>query len=227
MEHYRHELKFSIDYGQYLALRARLRPLLHTDPHTSANGTYLIRSVYFDTPNDRALREKIAGLQKREKFRIRYYNDDLSHLTLEKKQKVNSLCKKLSCPVTEEECRRLFAGDTDWMKTCDRPLVQELYCKMKNTGLAPRVLVSYLREPYVYPLGNVRITFDSHIRTGGYDHSFFAPRSAGLPATEQPTDMILEVKYDAFLPETIAHLLQMEGIRQSAFSKYGSCRRFG
>lgn len=227
MEHYRHELKFSIDYGQYLALRSRIRPLLQTDPHTGAGGTYLIRSVYFDTPTDRALREKIAGLQKREKFRIRYYNDDLSYLTLEKKQKTNSLCKKLSCRITEEECRRLFAGDTDWMKTCDRPLIQELYCKMKSTGLVPRVLVSYLREPYIYPLGNVRITFDSRIRTGAYDRSFFAPSSAGLPATDRPTDMILEVKYDAFLPETIANLLQMEGIRQSAFSKYGSCRRFG
>lgn len=227
MEHYRHECKFLIDYGQYLALSARLAPVLQPDPHAGPDGTYLIRSVYFDTPGDKALREKLSGLPMREKFRIRYYNDDLSYLTLEKKQKRGSLCKKLSAPVTVEECERLFKNDRSWMKEHPSALIQELYCKMAGSGLRPKVIVSYLREPYVYAPGNVRVTFDSYLRTGLYDRSFFAPRSNGVPAMERPGEMVLEVKYDAFLPELVAHLLQLEGLRQTAFSKYGGSRRFG
>lgn len=227
MEHYRHELKFLIDYGQYRSLRARLRPLLHPDPHAGPEGIYLIRSIYFDTPNDKALREKIAGLPMREKFRIRYYNDELSFLTLEKKQKRGSLCKKLSAPVTEAECRKLFQNDCSWMKEHPAPLVRELYCKMAGSGLRPKTLVSYVREPYLYAPGNVRVTFDSNIRTGLSDRHFFAPPSEGVSAMERPGQLVLEVKYDAFLPEVVSNLLQLEGVRQTAFSKYGSSRRFG
>ncbi len=225
-EGYRHELKYQVDYGSYLALRSRLRPVMKHDFHTRPDGRYLIRSIYFDNGNDRALREKIDGVSLREKFRIRYYNDDLSLLFLEKKQKHGGLTKKLSTPITEEQCRALLGGDTSWMMESGEELLRELYCKMKGQGLRPRVLVSYLREPYVYPAGNVRVTFDSLLRTSLWSASFLEP-SVGAPAMETPGEMVLEVKYDAFLPEIISDLLQMEGTRQEAFSKYGACRRFG
>ena len=108
--HYRHELKYKISYPDYLAMRSRLRPVMKADPHASAGGRYLVRSIYFDNLNDKALREKIDGVAKREKFRIRYYNDDLSYIVLEKKMKIGSLCLKCSAPITEEECRKILNG---------------------------------------------------------------------------------------------------------------------
>ena len=84
---YRHEKKYPISQGDYLALRQRLRPVMQPDPHAGAEGVYSIQSVYFDNYRDKALREKIDGVQQREKFRIRYYNGDLSFVTLEKKIK--------------------------------------------------------------------------------------------------------------------------------------------
>ena len=224
---YRHELKYQIHYSDYLALRQRLRPVMRSDPHCRADGTYQIRSIYFDNVYDKALREKVDGIQKREKFRIRYYNDSFSFLTLEKKIKHNNLCMKVDAPISEEECRRLLSGDLVWMVGHPQPLVQELYCKMKSQQLRPRVLVSYLREPYIYAPGNVRVTFDSQIRTTLFHGTFLEPEVWDVSAQERPGEMILEVKYDAFLPEIIAHLLQCEGLRQQAFSKYGACRRFG
>lgn len=226
-EHYRHELKYQVDYGAYLALRSRLRAVMQTDRHTRPDGRYVIRSVYFDNLYDKALREKTNGVPKREKFRIRYYNDDLSFLTLEKKQKRGDLCLKLAAPLTEEEYRLLAAGDSGWMREHPQGLVRELYCKMKYQGLRPRVLVSYLREPYVYGPGNVRVTLDSHIRTSLYSPRLFEPDAPGVSAADGPGDRILEVKFDAYLPEIITHLLQTEGLRRQAFSKYGACRRFG
>ena len=156
---YRHELKYPIAYADYLAIRQRLRPVMRPDGHAGADGRYVIRSIYFDNAEDKALREKINGVQKREKFRIRYYNDDLSYITLEKKIKHNNLCRKIGAELTESECRAVLEGRTDWMMRHPSELVRELYCKMGSWQLRPRVLVSYTREPYVYEAGNVTRTF--------------------------------------------------------------------
>ena len=226
-KHYRHELKYAIPRADYDAMRRRLRLIMTSDPHATAEGTYRIRSVYFDNSEDKALREKVDGIGKREKFRIRYYNDDFSFITLEKKMKIDSLCLKYDAPITEDECRKLLDGNLDWMKTHEQELVRELYAKMQYQRLMPRVLVSYLREPYIYAAGNVRVTFDSEIRTSLYCREFLIKQVSDISATDTPQDMILEVKYDAFLPEIIQDMIQVPGIRQQAFSKYGACRRFG
>ena len=233
--HYRHELKYKISYPDYLAMRSRLRPVMKADPHASAEGRYLVRSVYFDNLNDKALREKIDGVAKREKFRIRYYNDDLSYIVLEKKMKIGSRCLKYSAPITEEECRKILnggrisvtSGDLAFMKEHPQELVRELYAKMTYQQLRPRVLVSYTREPFIYPAGNVRVTFDSDIRTSLFRREFLTGEAAGISATDEPQDIYLEVKFDAFLPEVVQDLIQVKGIRQHAFSKYSASRRYG
>ena len=226
-KHYRHELKYTIPYGDYIAMRQRLRRIMTVDPHATADGTYQIRSIYFDNSDDKALREKVNGIGKREKFRIRYYNDDFSFITLEKKMKINNLCLKYDAQITEEECRKILAGDLGWMKEHPQELVWELYAKMHYQGLGPRVLVSYVREPYIYKTGNVRVTFDSKIRTSLFRQEFLTKQVYDISATDSPRDRILEVKYDAFLPEIIQDIIQAPGIRQQAFSKYSACRRFG
>ena len=114
-----------------------------------------------------------------------------------------------------------------WVLEHPEPLVGELYCKMKLQQLRPRVLVSYVREPYIYQAGNVRVTFDSHIRTSLFERDFAEGTPPDISATDAPGDTISEVKFDAFLPEVIRGLLQVGTLRQQAFSKYGACRRFG
>ena len=106
-------------------------------------------------------------------------------------------------------------------------LVRELYCKMQYQQLKPRVVVSYMREPYIYDAGNVRITFDSRIRTTLYSRDFLEAGMKDISVQDLPSDMLMEVKYDEYLPEIISMLVQTPGIRQQAFSKYGACRRFG
>lgn len=224
---YRHELKYAITPGGYLALRQRLRAVMKPDPHAGADGTYTIRSVYFDNYDDKALREKADGVPQREKFRIRYYNDDFSFITLEKKIKHNDLCMKLDAPLTQEEYRRLLRAPGPWMLAHPEALVRELYCKMTTQQLRPRVLVSYVREPYIFEAGNVRVTFDSDIRTSLFQRSFAEGTLPDIRAVDTPGEAVLEVKYDAFLPEVIRQLLQSGTLRRQAFSKYGACRRFG
>lgn len=224
---YRHELKYPINTADYYALRQRLSSFMKCDAHVGEDGLYTVHSIYFDNADDKALREKIYGVQKREKFRIRYYNDDLSLITLEKKVKYNDLCMKVKTQISEEECRALISGETAWMRVHPSELVQELYSKLNYQQLRPRVLVSYIREPYVYAPGNVRVTFDSKIRTSLFSRNFLSGDIRDICATDSPGDVILEVKYDAFLPDIISCLLQAEGLRRQAFSKYGTSRRFG
>lgn len=226
-ERYRNELKYNINYADYLALRQRLRVIMKQDPHADESGTYQIRSIYFDDPNDKALREKIDGVNKREKFRIRYYNDDFSHISLEKKMKTNNLCMKLSAPLTEDECRRLLAGDTQWMLRHPDALIQEFYVKMRHQLLRPCVLVSYLREAYIFSAGNVRICFDSNISSTLFHRAFLEEMPVDITVLDEPGQMIYEIKYDDYLPEFIACTIQTGGLRQQAFSKYAACRRFG
>ena len=214
---YRHELKYTIIRSEYFSKKGV----------SSGKKHYQIRSIYFDNCDDKALREKIDGIGKREKFRIRYYNDDFSFITLEKKMKINDLCLKFDAVITEEECRKILSGDTTFMREHPEELVMELYAKMKYQGLRPRVLVSYVREPYIYKAGNVRITFDSQIRTSLFHREFLTETISDISATDTPQDMLLEVKYDAFIPGVIQDIIQIRGIRQQAFSKYGVCRRFG
>ena len=223
----RHELKYQISIADCFAIRQRLRPVMKPDEHTGEDGKYTIRSIYFDNSDDKALRDKVNGVQKREKFRIRYYNDDFSFLVLEKKIKWNSLCQKIDARLTEQECRALLKGDTGWMMTHPSGLVRELYCKMGSQQLNPKVLVSYIREPYVYAAGNVRVTFDSHIRSTLFHRSFLEERVSDIDVADKPGTIILEIKFDAFLPDVIQDLLQTENIRQQAYSKYEACRRFG
>lgn len=224
---YRHEQKYPITESDYRALRQRLRAVMKSDPHAGADGLYRIYSVYFDNYRDKALREKIDGVQQREKFRIRYYNNDFSYITLEKKIKHNDLCMKLDALISLEDFHKILAEPGAWMLEHPQMLVRELYCKMQLQQLRPRVLVSYTREPYIYPVGNVRVTFDSDIRSSLFHRLEAGKSTPDIAAAESQEQRILEVKYDAFLPECLSDLLQLNGLRQQAFSKYGACRRFG
>lgn len=225
-ENYRHELKYEISCPEYLTLRNRLKAVMQSDPHGDAAGRYQIHSIYFDNYADQALREKIEGVPSREKFRIRYYNDDLERITLEKKIKEKGLCMKYGAAITEEECRRVLQGDLSWMREHTSGLVRELYVKMCCQALRPKVKVSYEREAYVYKAGNVRVTLDSDLRTTLSSGDFLRSDRAGISAMDRPGGRILEIKYDAFLPEVIRRIVQMRGIRQQAFSKYAACRRY-
>ena len=223
-KHYRHEWKHEITYADLLAIRMRMSTVAIPDPHT-VDGKYLIRSLYFDNSKDKALREKIDGVNMREKFRIRYYNLDPSIIHLEKKSKVNGLGTKYSANLSADEAQKIVDGDIDWMLGSGRPLIEELYCKMRYQGMKPMTIVDYTREPFIYGPGNVRVTLDYDIRTGLNSTDFLNPGCVTIPAGDAP--IILEVKWDAYLPDIIRDAVQLKGCRVGAFSKYAQCRIYG
>ena len=61
---FRHEVKHEISNLDKLILRQRLSTVMTPDSHAK-NGHYEIRSLYFDNPDDKALREKLDGVSIR------------------------------------------------------------------------------------------------------------------------------------------------------------------
>jgi len=217
----RHELKHYINVADYAQLRTRLRAVAEPDSNSGEGGCYMVRSLYFDNYMDKVVVEKLSGLSRREKFRLRYYNDDTSLLKLERKSKANRLAYKESEPVTADQCRALIAGNYDCIRIPDAALLMEFYTKILYQNLRPGSIVEYRREAYVFRAGNVRITFDSNIRTSNCSTGFLNPSLTTIPVTGA---IVLEVKYTGFLPDIIRDVMQIGYRNQTEFSKYVAAR---
>ncbi len=217
----RHELKHYINASDYAQLRARLCILIKPDKHAGDDGGYKIRSLYFDNYSDKAVVEKLSGLSRREKFRLRYYNGDTSFIRLERKSKANRLAYKEGVVITAEQCAAVLAGNYERLKIPDIPLFMELYTKIRYQNLRPRSIVDYHREAYIYRAGNVRITFDRGIRTSNSVTGFLNPNLATIPAANT---IIMEIKYDGFLPDIIRDVVGIDCRNQTEFSKYVTAR---
>lgn len=221
---YRHEKKHEISYCDMLEIRQRLLCIAKTDSHAAANGKYFVRSLYFDTLSDKSLREKIEGVNYREKFRIRCYNLDASAVFLEKKSKINGLCRKESVRLTEACASEISNGDYTSLRKCGLPLANEFLRVVTNTGLIPKTVVDYTREPFVYAPGNVRVTVDTDIRCGISQTDFLNLETVTVSAGNS---IILEVKWDEYLPDIIRDAVQLKGRMTTSFSKYAACRVYG
>ena len=217
----RHEEKHQVNLREALVLSRRLEKLFPRDPHAGPEGSYQVVSLYYDDPYDTALRQKLDGVNRREKFRLRYYGKEPAFFKLEKKYKVKGLCGKGSCRLSREEGERLLRGDFAFLLEKEEPLAREFYAKLRR-GLAPKTVVRYTREAFLYAPGNVRVTLDGDIRAGAPER-FLIPQKL-LPALGGLA--VVEVKYDAFLPEIVKLAAQVPNRQGTACSKYALCRRY-
>ena len=223
---FRHELKYYINYRDYALLRGVLKALMPLDPHAGPNGDYHIRSLYFDDAYETALVEKMAGYDVRNKYRIRIYDFSDEVIRFEKKMKRGQYIAKTSIRLSREECEALIAGDCDCLLGREEPLAREIYLLMKNSMLRPRVTVDYYREAYVSPFENVRVTFDKSIRASLMLTDIFDPKAPVVSVLE-PGTMVLEVKFNKYLPPFIRSALNnVNAAQRSAVSKYVLCRKF-
>lgn len=218
---FRHEYKHIISFADMLQLRNTLSCLFSHDSNAGSDGTYYVRSLYFDNYFDKALMEKLDGIDKREKFRIRYYGDDTEFIRLEKKSKIHTLCSKTSCQISKEQCRDIIFGNISFMRHSDSDLIKELYAKMHYQLLRPKCIVAYRRESFIYSPGNVRITLDFNISGSNNISEFLNP---GTPLLNLYHNAILEVKWDEFLPSIVKDAVRIPCRQASAFSKYAAVR---
>lgn len=214
---YRVENKYIISETEFAVLSQRLGILMHHDAHQQGD-CYEIRSVYFDDAFDHCMDENDAGVDCRKKYRIRTYGSESAPINLEIKEKYLGLTKKTSCPLTRTEFDRIVYKQDIEFGT--RAPLNELSLQMRCLHMQPKVVIIYERTALVHPSGNVRITFDRNIMASRAYDSFFDEYVPGLIPVLPTGMIILEVKYDELLPDTIARQLETGKLQQTAFSKY-------
>lgn len=221
---YRHELKYRIDTGTYHILRQRFRAAMKPDTHASG-GQYRITSLYFDDIYGTGYNDKLNGVLNRKKYRIRTYNFDKNFIRLEEKRKDDNVGYKKSAVLTFEEYEKMIRGDYAFLadEKFSETAGEDFFASASTVGLKPSVIVDYIREPYVCEAGNVRITFDMKISAGSRNGDIFDEKMVFSPVFPEGT-VILEVKYDDFMPIYIEELLSGLPILQEAVSKYAYCR---
>lgn len=199
-------------------LAGRLKSVMSQDIHQEGD-CYEIRSLYFDDAWDRCMEENEAGVDQREKYRIRIYDPRSDVIHLEIKEKTHGLTKKRACDLSREECRQIMDGTLPLTVDARAPL-NSLQLQMRCSRMEPKVIIAYERTAFVHPTGNVRITFDRNIMASRCREDFLEDRVSGMTPVLPAGLHVLEVKYDEFLPDAIAQQLEISKLRQTAFSKY-------
>ena len=199
-------------------LGSRLQTVMSQDIHQDGD-CYEIRSLYFDDAWDRCMDENEAGVDQREKYRIRLYDPRSDVIHLEIKEKNRGYTKKRACDLSREECLQIMEGTLP-LKLDGRAPLNALQMKMRCSGMEPKVIIAYERTAFVHPSGNVRITFDRNIMASRCREDFLEDRVSGMTPVLPAGLHVLEVKYDEFLPDVIAQQLEIGKLRKTAFSKY-------
>lgn len=216
---YRHEEKHLISWRQYEIIKKRLEKLFVIDKYARDNNEYLIRSVYFDDYIKKSVRDNIQGLKERYKYRLRYYNLNLDVIKLEKKVKNNEQGYKRSIKVSKDEYFELINGDYALFSKRVEPLAKELVLNMKTRLLRPLITIEYIREPYILPFNNIRVTFDKYIT---YSTKVFYSDKP-LENTPLLDEVVLEIKYNHFFPYFLRRIFHVDAIQKMSISKYLIC----
>lgn len=223
----RHEQKYFISPLEYEVLSRVLDQILNRDPNGDKNNEYHIRSLYFDTIFNDALYDKVNGVKNRDKYRIRIYNYSDRFIRMECKTKVGALISKRSLSIPKLLAEQLMAGDPTGLERTRSGLLRDVYREMKLHFLRPVVLVDYVREAYLHPAEEIRITFDKQLRTGLRSTDLFNPYVPTLSPFDNE-ELIMEIKYNGVFPPYLRDLIctHVQSARNSAISKYVWCRRY-
>lgn len=214
----RQEKKYLLSAQEGLRLGAKLERVIEEDPHNGDNG-YMVRSLYFDTLNNRDYEEKMAGVEVRRKIRMRIYSpeDDSALIEIKQKQGANQL--KRSMRITREHAQKLAEGDYSPLTKYKNPFAWEFYGILNMHAYQPRTIIEYRRRAFILPENSVRITFDSQINATESSRELFSTNPLFYPAQE-PWKMVLEVKFNGFLLSYVEKILRTVEKSEMAVSKY-------
>ena len=220
---YRHEIKYKISNSAAEVLKQKLSLVMGFDSNAYyEDGSYLIKSLYFDNLDSDSYYEKMDGVLYRKKYRIRIYNNDDSFIRLEKKMKHNNMTAKEQMLISKDIYSKILEGKVDEIEN-PSGLLKEFITEIKLKMLKPSIVVMYHRTAYTYPISDVRITFDSIIQSGLYNYDLFET-DASAYNVDEVGKQVLEVKFNEVLPLHIANILNDIPSCREAVSKFAICR---
>lgn len=224
MRKYRNEIKFIINKNMAEVLKQRLSLIMNVDTNSvNSDNSYYIRSLYFDDEDSNAFYEKLDGVEYRKKYRIRIYNLDDKFIRLECKYKHNNMTSKDQILITSEECSKIIDGKIDGFKLEKDNILKQFLVDYRLNRLKPSIIVDYNRLAFTYHVSDIRITFDSKIKSGLYNYNLFDENACTYSVIDD-SEVVLEVKFNEVLPEAIAIILSTVPTFRQAFSKFATCR---
>lgn len=224
MRKYRNEIKFVINKDTAEILKNKLSHLMDIDSNsTSEDNSYFIRSLYFDDLYSNAYYEKMDGVEYRKKYRIRLYNLDTSFIRLECKYKHENKTSKDQILIDKSICDKIINGNIEDLDISKPNLLTKFVIDYRSRNLKPSIIVDYKRLAYTYPVSDVRVTFDSKIRSGRYNYNLYDKDLTTYKIIDD-NEVVLEVKFNEILPEQIAIVLSTVPMIRQAFSKFAICR---
>jgi hypothetical protein len=215
----RHELKYYINRSDYEYAKSMLKNLMKRDFHQVFEDGYFIRSLYFDDFYESSVEEKLAGIEKRDKYRIRIYDFGQKWAKLERKRKLNHYVQKATGIITREEAIEFISGNFESLKNYDNPNTNSIFFDLKRKYFKPVLIVDYIRDAFMLDYNQIRITFDKQIRVSDKDFDLFNEKVITEPIQRDDV-IIMEVKFNNFLPSWFGDLIRFESATLSAISKY-------
>ncbi|MCL2697628.1 MAG: polyphosphate polymerase domain-containing protein [Oscillospiraceae bacterium] len=218
---FRHENKYLLNRGVYEILKRRCTAVMKRDENSQGDGGYRVTTLYFDDVYRTAYKDKLGGFLKRKKFRIRVYNLSPGRISLEGKYKEDEYIRKKSALLTLDEYKAVLRGDYAFCLEKQSELLRHFYAEARITGLKPAVITDYFRDAFTAEAGNVRITFDRELSTGFGSHDVF--EASYSPVCDFPDNVVLEIKYDRFIPAYIQEIFSGVPLMGEPVSKYVLC----
>lgn len=221
----RQEKKYLLSYLQFRNVDHLFGQVLRPDSHNGISG-YPIRSLYFDTMQERDFYEKEDGLEIRRKIRLRIYDPKADFAMLEMKQKQGENQKKRSLRLSRQDAEELTEGRYSCLLRYEDSFAQECYGLMNVMHYRPKSIVEYRRKAYVASENKTRITLDFDIRATESDFRIFSPNLNMYPVLDAYL-AVLEVKYSGFMLSYIKDIISREGKSPVSVSKYSLSRSVG
>jgi SPX domain protein involved in polyphosphate accumulation len=221
------EIKYLVDRTTRTALTQDLLAFMRPDRHAGPNGSYLVRSLYFDTPSYSAYHEKMSGAAIRHKIRVRAYGADPSqtpHVRLEVKSRYLNYIHKITVDVSRADYGQIERSLQERTLPpdhllADPKLSQEFFRLQRQYNMEPKIIVQYRRQALErLEINRVRVNFDDEL---------YATRNLNLLAPLQGARQllkyghaILEIKVDQVMPFWLHKLIGKYNLQNQALSKY-------
>ncbi len=213
----RNELKYYITYAEYQKIRLVLKDVLKLDDY-SKNGPYFIRSLYFDTEFNKAFYEKMFGLGERKKYRLRIYHLDAQQVKFEIKNKVKDQIFKETAIISRKNAMCVIKGEIECLLSYNNTILNKIYCDFKKNQFKPVAIIDYKREAFMDELNKIRVTFDQDLSRDENQLELF--NNVNTQNLLKEGQVIMEIKYNKYLPEIVRDLLSSIRSTRSAISKY-------
>lgn len=196
---YKYEIKETLNINDTEILKRRLALFMNIE-----NKEY-IRDLYFDSPNNEDLIEKVNGESITEKFRIRYKNLDSADIRLEKRMKKNGKYKKISAIITEEDVENILNGDIEYLAFSDKKILRDFYLNMMCEKIEPKAIIEFERESFTYERADITVNIDTSRRVSLNEEDIMDDEIKSVAINENTA--VIEVRYNKDIPKFVDKLI--------------------